>query len=91
MATFKLPAARPFMIDGKRYNGVNLIYRRCIRPQDYETPKSYKKIGGFITTACSAYEEGIVTIYKTRRGYAASLYRCGCFHTYLCKCELIPA
>lgn len=90
MAIYTLPAARPFMIDGKLYNGINLIYSRMIHPKD-ETPKSYKKIGGFITTARSIYESGAVTIYKTRRGYAASLYKDGCFRPYFSACEFIPA
>ena len=67
-----------------------LVFRRIIRPKS-DKPKTYKKIGGFITTDRGRYESGCVTVYKTRNGYAASLYRDGCFWPYYCKCELIPA
>lgn len=81
MNTLKLTAERPFTYNGKTYNGVLLHYRRCIHPKS-EMPKTYKKVTSFICKERGTYESGCVSIYKTRRGFAASLYKDGCFYPY---------
>lgn len=89
MRTYNLTAQNGFFTyNGELWAGVTLHFRRAIRPKD-EKPKTYKEVAGFICNERSKYEEGIVTIYKTRRGYAASLYKDGCFKPYYATCTLI--
>lgn len=87
MREYKLTSVRPFKVNGNEYNGITMLYKRCIRPK-VECPKTYKKVGGFKCNERGTYESGLVTIYKTRNGYAASLYKDGCFNPYYAKCVL---
>lgn len=91
MRTYELTADRGFfVIKGKKYVGVTLYFRKMIHPKQKQ-PKSYKEIGGFRCNERGAYESGEVTIYKTKGGHAASMYRDGCFYPYYAKCVLNPA
>ena len=88
MRTYKLTAARGFFtLNGELWSGITLHFRKRIHPKA-KKPKTYKEVAGFICNEHSKYEEGIVTIYKTRRGYAASLYKDGCFYPYYATCTL---
>jgi hypothetical protein len=56
-----------------------------------DTPKTYKRIGGFVTKELSnAYNGGCVSIYEAKDktpGY--SVYRDGCFYPCYGKLEII--
>lgn len=77
-----------FTLNGELWSGIKLHFRKYIHYKD-KKPKTYKEVGGFICNERGKYESGCVTIYKTRRGYAASLYKDGCFKPYYATCTLI--
>lgn len=56
-----------------------------------DTPKTYKRIGGFVAKELSnAYNSGCVTIYEAKdKTLRYSVYRDGCFYPYYGKLEII--
>ena len=89
MRTYQLTAEKGFFtMNGELYSGVTLVFKTVIRPK-WDTPKSYKRVGGFRCNEHSDYESGVVTIYRRKDGqYVASMHKDGCFLPYYCKCEL---
>lgn len=88
MKKYTLTSERAFIINGIDYHGCALLYKNIIHVKK-ETPKSYKKVGGFICKNHGIYETGCVTIYQVGKRYAASLYKDGSFYPYFAFCELI--
>jgi hypothetical protein len=87
MKTYKLTSEKPFKVNGELFTGVTMHYAGSIKPKE-KKPKTYKAVGGFVCKERSSYESGCVKVYKTRRGYAASLYKDGCFSPYYATCTL---
>lgn len=70
--------------------------KKCKRVKIYvgrplaDTPKTYKRIGGFIAKELSnAYNSGCVSIYEAKdKTLRYSVYRDGCFYPYYGKLEV---
>lgn len=88
MKTYRLTAEKPFTVGSEKYTGIDLLYKTRIQPRPY-TPKSYREVSGFIARERGMYENGCVSVYRTKTGFAASLYKDGCFYPYYAKCNLI--
>lgn len=56
-----------------------------------DTPKTYKRIGGFVAKELSnAYNSGCVSIYEAKdRTLRYSVYRDGCFYPYYGKLVVV--
>lgn len=71
--------------------------KKCKRVKIYvgrplaDTPKTYKRIGGFVTKELSnAYNSGCVSIYEAKdKTLRYSVYRDGCFYPYYGKLGII--
>lgn len=71
--------------------------KKCKRVKIYvgrplgDTPKTYKRIGGFVAKELSnAYNSGCVSIYEARdKTLRYSVYRDGCFYPYYGKLEVV--
>lgn len=74
-------------VGDKKYKRVRICVGRPLR----DTPKTYKKIGGFVAKELSnAYNSGCVTIYEAKdRTLRYSVYRDGCFYPYYGKLVII--
>lgn len=70
--------------------------KKCERVKIYvgrplaDTPKTYKRIGGFVARELSdAYNGGCVSIYEAKdKTLGYSVYRDGCFYPYHGKLEV---
>lgn len=91
MLDLKLTDMRFMYLTELRGKDICVGDKKCKRVTLADTPKTYKRIGGFVAKELSnAYNSGCVSIYEAKdKTLRYSVYRDGCFYPYYGKLEII--